>query len=146
MKTFGIIVAALIMMSLDTGWRTNFNKARDEAKIGHKYLLLNFSGSDWCVPCIRTKKEIFDDKLFYAFADSNLVLVNADFPRLKKNKLTITQIKENEMLAEKYNKDGAFPLTILLNADGKVLREWVGYPGISPDKFIEQIRSVECRN
>ncbi|MCW3117818.1 MAG: hypothetical protein JWM28_1900 [Chitinophagaceae bacterium] len=149
MKTFGIVFVIAILISvlaMNFGWTTNFNKAKEEAKKENKYLLLNFSGSDWCVPCIRTEKEIFHSSAFSNYADSNLVLVNADFPRLKKNKLTTTQTKENEMLAEKYNKSGAFPLTLLLDGNGKVVKEWVGYPGVSPDKFVDQIKSVECHN
>ena len=141
-----LLIIMVLMMSMISGWHTNFMRAKEEARSEHKYVLLNFSGSDWCVPCIRTKAEIFDAKQFSAFADSNLVLVNADFPRLKKNKLTMMQTKENEALAEKYNKKGTFPLTILLDPDGKVLKEWVGYPGIDPHQFIEQIKSVEKRD
>jgi thioredoxin-related protein len=146
MKTLAIVVIALLMIAMTVNWHTNFIKAKEEARKDHKYVLLNFSGSDWCIPCNRTKKEIFDSKSFNAFADTNLVLVNADFPRLKKNMLSMTQTKENEALAERYNKQGAFPLTILLDADGKILREWIGYPGIGPGTFIEQIKSVERRN
>jgi len=145
MKMIVLIMVGAVMMSMGPGWQTNFVKAKAEASKEHKYLLLNFSGSDWCLPCIRTRKEIFDNKSFEAFADANLVLVNADFPRLKKNKLSEAQTKENEELAEKYNKKGAFPLTILFDADGKMVKEWDGFPGEDANKFIEQIKSLEHR-
>jgi hypothetical protein len=32
-------------------WETDFEKAKEEAKSEHRYILLNFSGSDWCGPC-----------------------------------------------------------------------------------------------
>ena len=144
--SLAVVVIALLTMSMTANWQTNFVKAKEEAKSEHKYLLLNFSGSDWCLPCGRTKKEIFEDKSFNAFAASNLVLVNADFPRLKKNKLSVAQTKENEALAEQYDKQGAFPLTILFDADGKILKQWVGFPAENAGKFIEQIKSVEQRN
>src|SRR6187399_3736729 len=92
-------------------WETDFNKAQQSAKTEHKLILLNFSGSDWCGPCIRLKKDIFDSEAFMKYADENLVLVNADFPRLKKNILSKQQQKQNESLADTYNSDGAFPLT-----------------------------------
>src|SRR3569833_485642 len=106
MKRFkaGIVVLlAIISMGAATNWQTNFTRAREKAKEEHKYIQLNFSGSDWCVPCIKTKKEIFDKEKFSSFADSNLVLVNADFPRMKKDNVSASQQKENEALAEKYN-------------------------------------------
>ena len=65
-------------------WHFNMQEAQLIAKKEHRYILLNFSGSDWCGPCIMLRKEIFDDPAFSAFADTTLVLVNADFPRMKK--------------------------------------------------------------
>lgn len=59
------------------------------------------------------KKEIFESAAFTQFAASNLLLVKADFPRLKKNKLSKQQTKQNEALAERYNPQGAFPFTVL---------------------------------
>ena len=97
-------------------WFTDFNKAKTEAVTENKYMLVNFSGSDWCGPCIRLRKEIFDSEAFIQYADEHLVLVNADFPRLKKNMLSKEQQKQNDSLAGVYNIDGAFPLTLLLDA------------------------------
>jgi thioredoxin-related protein len=130
-------------MSFTSGWRTNFVKAKEEAKNNHKYILLTFTGSDWCLPCMRTKQKIFDSKAFNTFADTNLVLVNADFPRQKKNKLSAEQAKENDALAEQYDKEGMFPMIILFDENGKKIKEWTGYPGVSPEKFIAQIKSLE---
>jgi thiol:disulfide interchange protein len=44
-------------------WQTDFEKAKAEAVQSHKRILLNFSGSDWCIPCIRLHKEIFDAEM-----------------------------------------------------------------------------------
>jgi len=123
-------------------WQTDFEKAKTEAKSEHKLILLNFSGSDWCGPCIRLKKDIFDSETFMKYADENLVLVNADFPRLKKNILSKEQQKQNESLADAYNSDGSFPLTLLLNADGKVLKKWNGLPASSPEEFTNDLKAA----
>jgi thioredoxin-related protein len=109
-------------------WGGDFEKAKAEATQNHKYILLNFCGSDWCGPCIKLKKDIFESADFGQFANDNLVLVRADFPRLKKNQLDARQTAHNETLAEKYNSQGKFPLTVLLTPDGKVVKEWDGYP------------------
>lgn len=108
-------------------WTTDFTKAKTEASAKNKYILLNFSGSDWCGPCMKLKKEVLDSEDFLKFADDKLVLVRADFPRKKKNQLSPEQTKQNEALAEKYNNEGKFPLTVLVNADGKVVKSWDGY-------------------
>lgn len=116
-------------------WQLNFDQAKTEASQAHKLILLNFSGSDWCGPCIKLKKTIFESDEFSQFA--------ADFPRLSKNQLDAKQTAHNEALAEKYNRQGKFPFTVLLSSDGKVLKEWEGYPqSLTISSFIESIQTV----
>lgn len=123
-------------------WTTDFEKAKTEAAKSGKLIVLNFSGSDWCIPCIRLHKEFFQTEVFKEYANIHLILVNADFPRLKKNQLSKEQTKKNEMLAEKYNTHGVFPLTLLLDADGKVLKQWEGFPKESTDEFTSEINAL----
>ena len=141
MRTVSLFLL-IVLLSSFTNWETNFDKAKQTAKTEHKYILLNFSGSDWCGPCIRLKKEIFESEVFKAFADDQLVLVNADFPRSKRNQLSKEQVKLNESLADKYNPKGIFPLTLVLNADGKVLKTYDGFPGISAQDFTNEIKKL----
>lgn len=120
-------------------WGSDFSTAQQNAKQQHHLILLNFSGSDWCGPCIKLKKDVFESPEFNAFAEENLELIRADFPRLKKNQLTKEQQAKNDLLAEKYNSSGKFPLTILMNDQGKVLKEWEGYqPSVA--KFLADIK------
>ena len=118
-------------------------KAQQQAKAENKNILLNFAGSDWCGPCIMLNKEIFDSEVFEQYSNDHLILVKADFPRLKKNQLSKEQQKLNDQLAEKYNKDGVFPLTLLLSPDGIVLKKWEGLPRISPEGFTDEIKFLE---
>ena len=121
-------------------WFTSMEEAQQDAVKMHKLILLNFSGSDWCGPCIVLRKEVLDDKVFLSMADSSLVLVNADFPRMKKNQLPKGLQQANDKLADRYNPQGKFPLTLLLTADGRVLRQWEGNPGLKPAAFADQVR------
>jgi thiol-disulfide isomerase/thioredoxin len=123
-------------------WHLNMREAREIARKEHRYILLNFSGSDWCGPCIMLRKGIFDDPVFAGFADSALVLVNADFPRMKKNQLAKEQQRLNDQLADEYNSQGKFPLTLLLDMDGKVVREWEGNPSVRAEVFDAQVRAA----
>jgi len=122
-----------------TSWHYNMQEAKQAAQQEHRHILLNFSGSDWCGPCMLMRKEIFDNPAFLRMADTALVLVNADFPRKKKNQLTAAQQHLNDALADQYNPQGKFPLTLLLNADGKVLKQWDGYPAIKPEEFSAEV-------
>src|SRR6185295_9772586 len=107
-----------------------------------KLILLNFSGSDWCGPCIRLRKEIFESVLFKNLADNNLVLVNADFPRLKKNQLSKDQQKKNDKLADKYNPQGIFPYTVLLSSDAIIIKTWDGFPNETAEEFTRQLNDL----
>jgi len=120
---------------------TDFEKAKTDAANSHKLILLNFSGSDWCSPCIRMKETIFDSDVFDRYAEQNLILVRADFPRLKKNQLSKEQTRQNENLADKFDPEGKFPFTILLDETGKVLKEWEGCPNESPQSFVTSINT-----
>ena len=133
-----LISGILLVASPD--WLTNFAQAKTEAQASHKQILVNFSGSDWCGPCIKMKREVFDSETFTAYAGSNLVLVNIDFPRLKRNQLPKEQVQLNETLAEEFNKEGIFPLTLLLDENGKVLKTWRGNPGLDAADFVAQIQ------
>lgn len=144
MKPIALFIATVFFTSFTiipgVNWLTDFEQAKSEASDTKKYILLNFSGSDWCAPCIRLKTEFFASEAFQEFAEENLVLANADFPRLRKNQLHKNQILHNEALAETYNPDGKFPLTILLNASGKVIKQWEGLPQKSAEQFVEEIK------
>jgi len=141
MRTTLLFCTLLFCMSF-TSWHKSLDEAKSLAQKEHKHILLNFSGSDWCGPCIRLHKEIFDSEQFRQFAETNLVLVNADFPRLKKNQLPATQQKINDAIADQYNSKGSFPFTVLLNENGKVVKQWEGLPKITADQFVEELRSV----
>jgi thioredoxin-related protein len=141
MKLITILLISLFSSTSPT-WLTNFNEAKKQATEKHEMILLNFSGSDWCSPCIQMKKNIFESEEFQTYSQKCLVLLNADFPRLKKNKISKEQEKENDALADKYNKDGKFPLTLLINADGKVIKEWDGLPNATPSQFVQQVNAA----
>lgn len=141
-----IALVCLAGIFTSAGWRTDFSRAKTDAKKENKLILLKFSGSDWCLPCIRMERELFAKDSFSKFAEVHLEMVNADFPRLKKNKLDNATERQNESLAEQYDKDGRFPFTVLLDADGKVLKTWDGYKGEKPEDIIQQISAYAGRN
>lgn len=141
MKNLLLVTLYLTIASL-SAWEPNFENAKKTAKQDHKLILLNFSGSDWCGPCIRMHKEIFGDATFLEMAGKNLVMVNADFPRNKKNQLAPAIKKQNEALADSYNTSGKFPYTVLLNADGKVLKAWDGLPDEDAKAFSDEVKQL----
>ncbi len=145
MKPLSLIRKTLVTASCLLGmsfmiWQPDFETAKKLAKEKHQLILLNFSGSDWCGPCIRMHREIFGNENFMKMADSSLEMVNADFPRMKKNQLPAATVKQNEALADKYNPNGKFPFTLLLDAAGNVIKTWDGVPEESATAFAKTIR------
>lgn len=136
MKNFALII---ILALTSTTWLGDFEVAKTQAVKEHKLILINFSGSDWCGPCIRLRKEILESGTFENYAAGHLVLLRADFPRQKKNQLAKDQVKRNEALADKYNAEGKFPFTLLVDENGKVLKTWDGFPNVSAENFVAQI-------
>ena len=134
-----LLISLIMMFTANVSWLGDFSEAKKEAAENHKFILINFSGSDWCGPCIRLRKEILESDAFVNYAVNHLVLVRADFPRQKKNQPGKEQVKLNEALADKYNSDGKFPYTLLVDENGKILRSWDGFPDETPDQFIAQV-------
>ena len=76
-----LLISLLTYASVLTlGWQLNFDQAKAEAQQSHKLILLNFSGSDWCGPCIKLKKDVFESTEFQAYAVDHIVLVRGRLP------------------------------------------------------------------
>jgi len=136
-----LFAAVLLLGTSNLSAQSNLEEALQQAKESNKHVLINFSGSDWCRSCILLKKTILNTTEFKAFADKELVILDVDFPRLKKNRLSKEQTAKNEALAEKYNKKGQFPTIILLDKEGKVVGK-TGYKKLSPAQYIAHIESI----
>jgi len=121
-------------------WITDFEEAKELALKNNKPIVLVFSGSDWCAPCMKLDKQVFDTEGFKEYSLENYVLLKADFPQRKKNKLSKEQQEHNNQLAEKYNKNGFFPLVIVLDSKGKSLGS-LGYKNIDAEAYIESINA-----
>lgn len=118
----------------------SYSQVLEKAKTEQKKVLLFFSGSDWCAPCVKFKKHFIDTEEFKTFASNSLAVYNADFPRLKKNQLAKDIIATNEQLAEKYNAKGYFPMILLLNANGDILHKWEQLPTETVTEFIAKLQ------
>jgi thioredoxin-related protein len=146
MKTFTLAFLFPFFLSATSPWLNDFNDAKNLSKEKHQYILLSFSGSDWCSGCIKMHKDIFGSTVFQDYAQNHLVLLNADFPRSKKNSLPSDLQKKNNALAEKYNTEGAFPLTVLLDSDGKVIKKWSGFYAKGPENFVNELKELDAHS
>jgi len=114
-------------------WQTDYASAKTTATQQNKYILLDFTGSDWCPYCIQMDKEVFAKPVFSTFAGQKLILVKLDFPR--KANQSAAEKSQNQELAKKYSIEG-FPTYVLLDPAGKEVRRQVGYLEGGPEAFI----------
>ncbi len=115
------------------GWTTDLEKAFAKAKAEKKAVLVEFTGSDWCPPCIAMRKNVFTKKEFVTAASKDFILVELDFPNGDE-----AVKKRNEPMATKYKIEG-FPTVILFNSAGKEFSRFFAseYPKI--DSFLKHI-------
>ncbi|WP_288984361.1 thioredoxin family protein [uncultured Flavobacterium sp.] len=138
---FGLLVL-VSNISLAQDWQTDFEEAKKIAAEQDKNIIIVFSGSDWCAPCIKLDKNIWQSEAFKKEAAEEWVLVKANFPRKKANELSKEQTEHNRKLAEKYNIEGSFPLVVILDKNGKVLGK-MGFKNVSPEEYIKMIHAFE---
>ena len=133
---FGLLIL-LSNLGFAQEWQYDFDKAKKTATAEDKPIIVVFSGSDWCAPCIKLDRNVWQSEAFKKEA-SNWILVRADFPRKKANELSKEQTEHNQKLAEKYNLEGSFPLVIVMDKNGKVIAK-MGFKNVSPEEYIKMI-------
>jgi thioredoxin-related protein len=144
-RSLGLLVAALSLLATaalrgESGWQTDFKKAQEEAKASNKFLLLDFTGSDWCPPCMQLKRDIFSTREFQDYASKNFVLLELDFPRVKSQPREVTM--QNQQLASRFGIE-VFPSVIILNTDGKKVGELLGYdPTLTVRTYIQELEKA----
>lgn len=141
-KSLIIMLLFMVTLGYSQEWKSNLEEAKKEATEQNKTILLVFSGSDWCAPCIKLDKNVWQSEAFKKESQKSWILVKADFPKKKADLLSPELTANNEKLAEKYNKEGNFPLVVLLDKNGKVVGE-KGYANISAEDYIQAIHSME---
>ena len=123
-----LLVCALLVQCLAShaeDWLTSVPAAIEKVKATNsgKKVLLDFTGSDWCIWCKRLDTNLLSTPAFADFAREKLVLVKLDFPHYTQQDPEVK--KANIELARKYNVS-EFPTLMLLSADGDLLWRHVG--------------------
>ena len=136
LASFGVGLAALTASAFATtpeGWSTNLDEALKQAKSQNKSVLVEFTGSDWCPPCIAMRKNVFSKKEFVEKASEKFVLVEIDFPKADPELK-----KKHQPLAEQYKIEG-FPTFILLDSSGKEFSRFFASQFPKIDDFLKHL-------
>ena len=122
-----------------SNWLTDYKQAQQEAKRSRRLLLLDFTGSDWCGPCILFRRNVFSKPEFKEYASKNLVLMEVDFPKAKQQSATLKE--QNMQLAMQHQVEG-FPTIIVLTGEGRKVWEFIGYFPGDQKAFIAQLEKL----
>jgi len=128
--------------ALVTDWGlTDLAAAQAQAKATGRPIVAVFSGSDWCAPCVKYEREVFAQPAFVAYAKTRLVLAHFDFPQKPQNQPSPAQIKRNDAAKAQLNREGDFPLAVVVGPDGKILGK-TGYLSGGPAAFEAYLKTV----
>lgn len=119
-------------------WGTDFEAALARAASEDRAILVNFTGSDWCVWCHRLSREVFEQRPFIEYAATDLVLLEVDFPR--RRELPAALLAQNRRLAEQFEVSG-YPTILLLNSAGKEIGR-LGYMQGGAKTFVRELKRL----
>ena len=135
--TFALIASSTIALAGE--WMTDWEAAKAKAKAENKPILINFTGTDWCGWCIKIEKEVFSKQAFKDYAEKNLVLMEVDFPKKKKQSPELK--KQNKALDKEFSIEG-YPTVYLLDAEGKKISEEIGYREGGPEAYTKHLQEL----
>jgi protein disulfide-isomerase len=144
MKQLLITLASLVAfsaasMAAESGWLTDYEAAKKQAKEENKPILINFTGTDWCGWCIKIEKEIFSKDEFKAYAKENLILMEVDFPEKKKQ---TDEVKAQNKVLDKEFKIEGYPTIFLIDSEGKKLSEDIGYREGGAQAYVDHLKEL----
>lgn len=120
-------------------WLTSIEEGIKQAKAEKKFVLVEFTGSDWCPPCIMMAKKVFGKTAFLKGVKKDYVIVKIDMPNSDPDLK-----KENGSLMKKYKVTGV-PTVLLFDAEGKEFSRFVasGHPTVKG--FLKKLDSAKRR-
>ena len=117
-------------------WASDLPAALARAKAESKLVLLDFTGSDWCVWCRKFDNDVLSQPEFATYAKTNLVMVMLDFPNAKPQSESVKKV--NKELKEKFKVKG-FPTYVALMSDVEQIGRQAGYLNGGPQAFIAEL-------
>ena len=135
-----LLLLATITARAEVTWLTDLEAAKAKGVKENKPVLVDFTGSDWCPPCIQLHKVVFQSAEFAAVA-SKYVLVELDYPR--KTPQAPELKAKNAELSKKFGISG-FPTVLLIDAkSGEVFGKTVGFGGQTAKEYLDKLASFK---
>ena len=120
---------------LEKIWLTDVSQAIEQSKVSGKPIFAFFTGKEWCSWCKKLERQVLSKEEFINYAKENLVLLELDFPRGRRN-LPQKQIE----LARKFNIKG-YPTVILMDSSTNKIAK-TGYESMSPEQYVDHLKAL----
>lgn len=120
------------------GWSDDLDAALKLAREQKKFVLVLFTGSDWCGWCKKLKADTLMQSEFLDFSSKHLIKVYIDLPR---EGLTDEQKMKNQQIMNSVCGDRAgFPTTVLMSKNGKTIGSISGY--LAEKEYLTKIKKI----
>ena len=116
-------------------WFTDVSQAIKQSKVSGKPIFAFFTGKEWCSWCKKLERQVLSQDSFINYAKENLVLLELDFPRGRRN-LPQKQIE----LARKFHIKG-YPTVILMDSSTNKIAK-TGYEAMSPEQYVDHVKAL----
>lgn len=125
-------------------WADDLEAAKQEAGKTRRPILLNFTGADWCGPCIEMEEKVFSEHKWKAYAADHLVPVAVNISIEEVEDMRQADPKK-DVIRIQYDIKG-YPTFVLLDNDGETMPGMLGGRRLqawgepSPETFIQMLR------
>lgn len=134
-----LMVSGVSVASAKGPWLTSIDEGMKKAKAEGKLVMVEFTGSDWCPPCMMMDKAVFSKKEFLEGAQKSYVLVKLDAPN-KDPELK----KSTQKLMQEYKVMGV-PTVVLFDANGKEFKRFTATENPTVDEFLKRLETEKRR-
>ncbi|PQJ19880.1 hypothetical protein BST94_06295 [Nonlabens xylanidelens] len=128
-------------MTYDLQWLTSLDEAKKEARKTKKPILVYFTGSDWCTPCVKLEKYFFHtDKFVEESAKYHIVYLDNPY---RDDIISENEKKTNKKLSDKYKVK--YPTIIALDYRGSERNRVERFSGNDPRyhwRFMDENKSI----
>jgi len=119
-------------------WLTDWNDAMKTADALNRPVLVDFTGSDWCIWCQKLEEEVFSKDEFMEYAKNNFILLKVDFPQGIKQSDELKAFNQQKL--KEYKVEG-FPTIVIINEKSQEIAR-TGYRPGGAEKYIKHLEEL----
>ncbi len=126
-------------------WYLEFEAGRAAAEARGKDLLIDFGGSDWCLPCRWLKQRVLSRPEFVERAGREFVLVDIDLPMTSRTPIPSDRKERYQKLQQRYGIT-TVPTVVLALPDGRPYTRTTYREALrTPESYWEHLASLRER-